>query len=121
MTSRCTEDTKVPAGPTTLDSDRAASEDRTFEVPMGVLLWLLIPLAALIVGIVSAYLIGRPARPAAMQDSMDSFSRFRHALAARHTAGRPPGHPPGSREPVPQVQVTQSPAIVAKDPPTRSE
>ena len=88
---------------------------------MSVLLWLLIPLAALIAGIVSAYLIGRPARPAAMQDSMDSFSRFRHALAARHT-GRTPAHPPGARAaPVPQVQVTYSPAIVVKDPPSRSE
>jgi len=48
-----------------------------------VLLWLMIPLAALIVGIVWAYFLNRPARPAAMQDSMDSFSRFRHALGAQ--------------------------------------
>jgi hypothetical protein len=57
-----------------------------------VLLWLMIPVVALIVGIVWAYFLSRPARPAAMQDSMDSFSRFRHALAAQHAAGkrRPP-------------------------------
>jgi hypothetical protein len=49
---------------------------------MKVLLWLMIPVAALIVGIVWAYFINRPPRPAAMQDSMDAFSRFRHALAS---------------------------------------
>jgi hypothetical protein len=48
---------------------------------MKVLLWLMIPVAALIVGIIWASLRGRPARPAAMQDSMASFSRFRRALA----------------------------------------
>jgi hypothetical protein len=47
-----------------------------------VLLWLMIPVAALIVGIIWAYVISRPAKPAAMQDSMESFSRFRHALAS---------------------------------------
>jgi|GEM_PF-2649676 hypothetical protein len=49
---------------------------------MKVLLWLMIPVAALIVGIIWAYVISRPAKPAAMQDSMESFSRFRHALAS---------------------------------------
>ena len=48
---------------------------------MKVLLWLMIPVAALIVGIIWASLRSRPPRPAAMQDSMASFSRFRHALA----------------------------------------
>lgn len=55
------------------------------------LLWLLIPLVALIVGIVWAYLISRPPRPAAMQDSMETFSRFRHALATK------PGAKPGAK------------------------
>lgn len=50
---------------------------------MKVLLWLAIPLLALIIGIVWAYFISRPARPAAMQDSMESFNRFRRALAER--------------------------------------
>lgn len=50
---------------------------------MKVLLWLAIPLVALIIGIVWAYLISRPPRPAAMQDSMESFDRFRRALAER--------------------------------------
>jgi hypothetical protein len=49
---------------------------------MKVLLWLMIPVAALIVGIIWASLRSRPPRPAAMQDSMASFSRFRHALAS---------------------------------------
>jgi len=48
---------------------------------MKVLLWLMIPVAALIVGIIWASLRSRPPRPAAMQDSMASFSRFRRALA----------------------------------------
>ena len=51
---------------------------------MKVLLWLMIPVTALIVGIIWAYVISRPAKPAAMQDSMDSFSQFRHALAWIH-------------------------------------
>lgn len=59
---------------------------------MAVLLWLMIPLAALIVGIVWVYLTSRPARPAAMQDSMESFNRFRHALAQQ---SRPPRAPAG--------------------------
>jgi hypothetical protein len=53
---------------------------------MKVLLWLMIPVAALIVGIIYAYVISRPAKPAAMQDSMESFSRFRHALASDPTS-----------------------------------
>lgn len=48
---------------------------------MTVLLWLAIPLVALIIGIVWAYFANRPARPAQMQESMDSFTRFREALA----------------------------------------
>jgi hypothetical protein len=52
---------------------------------MNNLLWLAIPLVALVVGIVYAYVISRP-RPAAMQDSMESFSRFRHALASNPAA-----------------------------------
>jgi hypothetical protein len=51
---------------------------------MKVLLWLMIPVAALIVGIIWASLRSRPRRPAAMQDSMASFSRFRRALARSH-------------------------------------
>jgi len=56
---------------------------------MKVLLWLMIPVAALIVGTIWASIRSRPPRPAAMQDSMASFSRFRRALAAS-TAGSPP-------------------------------
>jgi hypothetical protein len=48
---------------------------------MKVLLWLMIPMAALIVGIIWASIRSRPPRPAAMQDSMATFSRFRRALA----------------------------------------
>jgi hypothetical protein len=59
---------------------------------MKVLLWLMIPVAALIIGIVWASLRSRPPRPAAMQDSMASFSRFRRALAAAH-ASSGPGRP----------------------------
>ena len=54
---------------------------------MTVLLWLAIPLAALIIGIVWAYVLSRPPRPAAMQESMESFSRFRTALAAHQNVG----------------------------------
>ena len=53
---------------------------------MSVLVWLAIPLVALFVGIVWAYLVSRPPRPAAMQDSMESFSRFREALEKRPQA-----------------------------------
>jgi hypothetical protein len=56
---------------------------------MGVLLWLMIPVAFLIAGTIWASIRSRPPRPAAMQDSMASFSRFRHALAAS-TASSPP-------------------------------
>ncbi len=48
---------------------------------MTVLLWLLIPVTALVIGIVRVYLMTRPPKPAAMQETMESFSRFRHALA----------------------------------------
>jgi len=51
------------------------------------LLWLAIPLVALIIGIVLAYRINRPPRPAAMQESMESFSRFRRALALAQQSG----------------------------------
>jgi hypothetical protein len=56
---------------------------------MKVLLWLMIPVAALILGTIWASIRSRPPRPAAMQDSMASFSRFRRALAAS-TASAPP-------------------------------
>jgi hypothetical protein len=56
---------------------------------MKVLLWLMIPVAALIVGTIWASIRSRPPRPAAMQDSMASFSRFRRALAAS-TVSSPP-------------------------------
>ncbi len=59
---------------------------------MKVLLWLMIPVAALIVGTIWASIRSRPPRPAAMQDSMASFSRFRRALAAS-TATSPPRRP----------------------------
>jgi hypothetical protein len=59
---------------------------------MKVLLWLMIPVAALIIGIIWASLRSRPPRPAAMQDSMASFSRFRRALATAH-ASSGPGRP----------------------------
>lgn len=55
---------------------------------MTVLLWLVIPLVALIIGILWAYLISRPARPAEMQESMESFSRFRAALAQHQPVGK---------------------------------
>jgi len=58
---------------------------------MKVLLWLMIPVAALIVGTIWASIRSRPPRPAAMQDSMASFSRFRRALAAS-TASSPARH-----------------------------
>lgn len=58
---------------------------------MGVLLWLMIPVAFLIAGTIYASIRSRPRRPTAMQDSMASFSRFRHALAAS-TASAPPRH-----------------------------
>jgi hypothetical protein len=53
---------------------------------MGVLLWLMIPVAFLIAGTIYASIRSRPRRPTAMQDSMASFSRFRHALAASTTS-----------------------------------
>jgi hypothetical protein len=49
---------------------------------MMVLLWLAVPLVALVIGIVWAYLLSRPPRPTAMQDSVEAFSRFRQALGA---------------------------------------
>jgi hypothetical protein len=67
---------------------------------MKVLLWLMIPAAALIIGIIWASLRGRPPRPAAMQDSMASFSRFRRALATAHAS---PG--PGRPRPVADTEV----------------
>jgi hypothetical protein len=56
---------------------------------MKVLLWLMIPVAALIVGTIWASIRSRPPRPAAMQDSMASFSRFRRALAASTASSQP--------------------------------
>jgi hypothetical protein len=47
---------------------------------MAVLLWLAIPLVAFVIGIVWAYLISRPPRPAAMLESMESFTKFRQAF-----------------------------------------
>jgi hypothetical protein len=58
---------------------------------MGVLLWLMIPVAFLIAGTIYASIRSRPRRPTAMQDSMASFSKFRHALAAS-TANSPAKH-----------------------------
>ena len=58
---------------------------------MGVLLWLMIPVAFLIAGTIYASIRSRPRRPTAMQDSMASFSRFRRALAAS-TANSPAKH-----------------------------
>jgi hypothetical protein len=57
---------------------------------MKILLWLMIPMGALIVGIIWASIRARPPRPAAMQDTMASFTRFRRALAAHSsTHARP--------------------------------
>jgi hypothetical protein len=56
---------------------------------MKVLLWLMIPVAALILGTIWASIRSRPPRPAAMQDSMASFSKFRRALAASTASSRP--------------------------------
>lgn len=74
---------------TRLGSDRSrhvlrGSTEGNARVSMTILLWLAIPLAALIIGIVWAYVLSRPPRPAAMQESMESFSRFRTALATHH-------------------------------------
>ena len=65
---------------------------------MGVLLWLMIPVAFLIAGTIYASIRSRPRRPTAMQDSMASFSSFRRALAASTGNSRPKhlGHPNGS-------------------------
>jgi hypothetical protein len=56
---------------------------------MKVLLWLMIPVAALILGTIWASIRSRPPRPAAMQDSMASFSKFRRALAASTATAQP--------------------------------
>jgi hypothetical protein len=77
---------------------------------MKVLLWLMIPVAALIVGTIWASIRSRPPRPAAMQDSMASFSRFRRALAAS-TASSPPrhlGHPHDVADPSDLEEPAQS-------------
>jgi hypothetical protein len=58
---------------------------------MGVLLWLMIPVAFLIAGTIYASIRSRPRRPTAMQDSMASFSKFRRALAAS-TGNSQPKH-----------------------------
>ncbi|MBX6372070.1 MAG: hypothetical protein IRZ02_07430 [Acidothermus sp.] len=49
---------------------------------LAVLGWLAIPVAALIVGLVSAARMSRPRRPAGVEESVESFSRFRRALAS---------------------------------------
>jgi hypothetical protein len=54
---------------------------------VSVFVWWVIPLVALIVGIAWAYRASRPPKPAEMQESMESFSRFRQALAHQR-----PGH-----------------------------
>jgi hypothetical protein len=72
------------------------------------MLWLVIPLIALVVGIVWAYLSSRPARPAAMQDSMETFSRFRAALATDLTSPAAKPARPGS---VGNATATKSPGL----------
>jgi len=57
---------------------------------MKVLLWLMIPMGALIVGIIWASIRARPPRPADMQDTMASFTRFRRALAAHSATNSAP-------------------------------
>ncbi len=47
---------------------------------MSVFVWWMIPLVALIIGIAWAYRASRPPKPAAMSESMESFSRFCQAL-----------------------------------------
>jgi hypothetical protein len=72
-------------------TSKAEGTEGTVGKSMDVLLWLMIPVAFLIAGTIWASIRSRPPRPAAMQDSMASFSRFRHALAAS-TASSPPRH-----------------------------
>jgi hypothetical protein len=55
---------------------------------VSVFVWWVIPLVALIIGIAWAYRASRPPKPAAMEESMESFSRFRQALAHQR-----PSHP----------------------------
>jgi len=73
---------------------------------MKVLLWLTIPVAALIVGTIWASIRSRPPRPAAMQDSMASFSRFRRALAAS-TANSAPRHLRGPDDPADSTKLEE--------------
>jgi hypothetical protein len=80
---------------------------------MKVLLWLMIPVAALIVGTIWASIRSRPPRPAAMQDSMASFSRFRRALAAS-TTGPPPIRRGEADEPAEPSQADQPARSVAR-------
>jgi hypothetical protein len=81
---------------------------------MKVLLWLMIPVAALIVGTIWASIRSRPPRPAAMQDSMASFSRFRRALAAS-TASSPAKHLRDTDEPAdPSTLPADEPGAVGR-------
>jgi hypothetical protein len=83
---------------------------------MSVLVWLAIPLVALVIGIVWAYFLSRPARPAAMEESMESFTRFRRALAEpKPAAKRRP------RRPVPSATAKISTKIPAKLPANTAE
>jgi hypothetical protein len=63
---------------------------------VSVFVWWVIPLVALIVGIAWAYHASRPPKPAAMEESMESFSRFRQALAHQR---------PGHARPLPVAEV----------------
>jgi hypothetical protein len=85
---------------------------------MPVLLWLTIPVAALVIGIVWAYVLSRPPRPAAMEESMESFSRFRRALATHQGAA------PRKRTPSPDAETladkANSAATGSRRPSTRS-
>lgn len=80
---------------------------------MKVLLWLMIPVAALIVGTIWASIRSRPPRPAAMQDSMASFTRFRRALAAS-TANSSPKHLRGADDPADSTTLEEPKRSVAR-------
>jgi hypothetical protein len=54
-----------------------------------VFVWWVPALVALIIGIAWAYRASRPPKPAEMEESMESFSRFRQALAHQRPAPKP--------------------------------
>jgi hypothetical protein len=87
---------------------------------MTALAWLAIPLVALLIGLISAARMSRPRRPAEVEESVESFVRFRQALAAqsrsaatRSAAPRPHENSPSPRENLPPERpVDRTPARV---------